>query len=758
AHTSTMRLLRNEAVPDFQNMTQVRLMKWGFSHDEARRLWREFTDSYDKTVFNANDVRRFFEPHVGEGRAVRLQRDWQGALNKVDKRVGEDIKKYTFASPRTNADEFLGRVFIFHHFMTRQSNYYANLVLRHPAMLNLYFNVKEQLENEDWPEFLNGWVPWFEAFGRQFFVNPTYALSSYPFFNDYRSTFEEEGQTRLGGALKWGDEKIGLRPAVMQAGNLFGLFGEDYAPNPLFMRRETNVLTTAINFGRAHGLLGDDPTPVGNIEEQFWLNVRERVSGILPGTEQVDAIDVEARMDREVNMLIVDELQREDPDFDINTPEGQERFNEVASDPDSPIYQRAVKRWVNGEVLEEALRIGIATFQPRNRPVNEEGEDLYHSFGRDVKSLVNTTDPRARELNLQADRYYDIGTERDREIAGLWNQVAFGHVHHPITVDGVTYSPAEIFHMNTEQRIALADGLLQEHGLLDDYKELQDERDRFLAQPENAEYAQFYTWRKEVNDYDGGVEKYWQDAIKGGNESARLYYGDVMSQPLTYEQRHQRLTSMYGFMQLKGYHTRVWDPAPVQMHGAFGPVNAANQAPQPIPYEAPNAEFRNEVRKAPEQLAELQDWDNKVKQVQSEMGIDPSIPFNELDTQTRIAIEDELEARGHSEPSLSWQVKKYVEWAEQQPPGADTSIEAFFEASDREYREGAPGRVQEKMNKPEPAPGPDRYGNQPTSSPSLWAEIDALLREHDHRYKPDDSGGSSSSSGGSGHWLLPYIN
>src|SRR5690606_41973998 len=89
------------------------------------------------------------------------------------------------------------------------------------------------------------------------------------------------------------------------------------------------------------------------------------------------------------------------------------------------------------------------------------------------------------------------------------------------------------------------------------------------------------------------------------------------------------------------------------------------------------------------------------------MGIDPSIPFNELDTKTRIAIEDELEARGHKEPSLSWQVKKYVEWAEQQPPGADTSIEAFFEASDREYREGAPGRVQEKMNKPEPAPGPE---------------------------------------------------
>src|SRR5690606_3199406 len=59
--------------------------------------------------------------------------------------------------PRTNADEVLGRLFLFHHFMTRQSNYYANLVARHPAMLNLYFNIEEELRNEDWPDFLDGW-------------------------------------------------------------------------------------------------------------------------------------------------------------------------------------------------------------------------------------------------------------------------------------------------------------------------------------------------------------------------------------------------------------------------------------------------------------------------------------------------------------------------------------------------------------------------------------------------------------------------
>src|SRR5690606_2388552 len=113
----------------------------------------------------------------------------------------------------------------------------------------------------------------------------------------------------------------------------------------------------------------------------------------LPGTEQVEAIDVEARMDREINQIVADELAREDPNFDPDSPEGKQLISDVASDPDSPIYQRAVKRWVNGEVLEEALRIGVATFQPRNRLVNEEGEDLYQSFSRDVKDVVNVSDP-----------------------------------------------------------------------------------------------------------------------------------------------------------------------------------------------------------------------------------------------------------------------------------------------------------------------------------------------------------------------------
>src|SRR5690606_34710572 len=226
--------------------------------------------------------------------------------------------------------------------------------------------------------------------------------------------------------LNWFNDIVGVNAIIMDVANLTGVLGDTNAPDIFGFRRESNTLTTLFNWGRAYGIIGDDPTPVANPELQFSFNLRERLSGWLPGTEEIRAIDVEARMDREVNMLVVDELQREDPDFDIEAPEGQERSLQVTGDPENEVYQR-----------------GLEPLAPRNRMVNEDGEDLYRSFSRDVKNIVNVSDPRVQELNLQADRYYDIGTERDREIAGLWNQVAFGHVHHPITVDGVTYSPAE---------------------------------------------------------------------------------------------------------------------------------------------------------------------------------------------------------------------------------------------------------------------------------------------------------------------------
>src|SRR5690606_22034792 len=154
----------------------------------------------------------------------------------------------------------------------------------------------------------------------------------------------------------WFNDIVGVSAIIMDVANLSGVLGDTNAPAIFGFRRETNTLTTLFNWGMAHGIIGRDTTQVAQPQLQCSFNHRRRRKGWLRGTEEIRAIDVEARMDREVNMLVVDELQREDPDFDIETPEGQERFIEVTSDPENEIYQRALKRYVNGEVAEIVTR------------------------------------------------------------------------------------------------------------------------------------------------------------------------------------------------------------------------------------------------------------------------------------------------------------------------------------------------------------------------------------------------------------------
>src|SRR5690606_34688136 len=489
----------------------------------------------------------------------------------------------------------------------------------------------------------------------------------------------------------------------------------------------------------------------------------------------------EAEMDREIQMLIVDEAMRDG--LDPDDPDDLNVIRQSMLDPNSEYYQKALKRWLHGEAVQIGARYLAGPFRPRMRPVNEEGEDLYHSFSRDIKSLVNTADTRVIQLDMQADGYYSIGTDHQRRALREWTYLAYDDVENPVTLNGRTYSPAEINAMNDDQRRRFADAVMAERGWLDDINDLRDERAKFLADPENKEFAQFDTWASEVRDYPGGVDKYWHDAAEE-NDAAAAYYEQVLAEDLSESERHRRLTSLTAYMNLRGYHRPAWDPIPPSTSkrygGVYDPVEVASGPAKPQPYQEPNAEFRDEVRKAPQVLAELEQWDRAVAEEMEARGIDPSIPFNELPTETRVEIEEALEERGITEPEVPWQVRKYIEWAEQQPPGADTSVEAYFEAERREYEspEAALERFEKEMQTPSPLPSPDAQGRMPESTAddgNLWRSILDLMNEHDHKRYGDSSGGGGRRGGGRRYggtsaeslgstpdaenwgWLAPYL-
>src|SRR5690606_19394698 len=90
-------------------------------------------------------------------------------------------------------------------------------------------------------------------------------------------------------------------------------------------------------------------------------------------------------------------------------------------------------------------------------------------------------------------------------------------------------------------------------------------------------------------------------------------------------------------------------------------------------------------------------------------GIDPSLSFNQLPYRTRMALIDEYRrqtGRGYPWEEADWysEANKYFQWADQQPEGADTSLDAYFAENEQERE----GRLPTTFNQDQQAKDDDR--------------------------------------------------
>ena len=184
-------------------------------------------------------------------------------------------------------------------------------------------------------------------------------------------------------------------------------------------------------------------------------------------------------------------------------------------------------------------------------------------------------DPRAVLLHRQHAAYERLGSETDQKVANVYQEVASGIVHYPVIVDGREYPPAEIMNMTMEQRIQLAQALLEDYTLLDDYYAYLDRQHGWLAREENRPYLQYMHWRQGVQDYEGGAERYWQDLI-AENAAARHYYESIEVLSSWVIADGEELMSLAAFMHARGIQASAFDriyPASLQISDPLGILN-----------------------------------------------------------------------------------------------------------------------------------------------------------------------------------------
>ncbi len=723
-----------------------RLLDEGYTRAQVDQIADGFFQAQDNPAwgFSSNEVRSYFRDYLPNNMSDRLGRDWQEISHERNRIANKEVTRITFAGQgSTKLDELLRPFVMFHFFSSRQLGFITTQALRHPALINFYVNSQQALQDyadsHELPEWLAGSIAVFGALGITGFLRPFALLQVGSLYGDPTLNFDD-GKPKTGMQKFFGakvpvvggtlQDWLFVNPVIMNTLNTLGFMGDDRDVDWFQSNQEGQLAAFLVNLGKAKGVLPDDflgNGPVGNFSPNLPINnqLRDKLSQLgLPGNTTVDFVNSSNRERREWYALLEDEARKQG--LDPNDIDDAVIIEAASTDPNSPLYQAAWSRYWKGEAVNVLSRLtpGVASLRPSVRWRSVTGDDLILSQ-TDLESwLRNVTDPDARDLIVQSQQFYDLGDEKESVISEVYNQILFGTVLDSFTVGGKTYTPEQIRDMTTDQRSAVADALLQEYGLLDNYDAYRKEQDDFLTKGDNKEFATFKTWAKGVRGFDGGVDAYWE-ALAQGNPNAAVYLQRINDEHLSPSAREKKLTNLESFMWMKGYQYRYDDPTPIATSkngsGVFDPLDIGNKAPQA--QEPYISEYEQTLRKdVPGYFDKIESWDEATGEKAAELGY-PDVPFNDLSTKQRKNVEESLEDEGVYEPKIPYEVLDYVEWAEKQPAGADTSIDAFLAASDAEYRSKAPDRLKQEL-KPKPAPD------------DMWETILTLLNEHDYTRYP----------------------
>ena len=756
-------------VSNFRADARRRLEHEGYGRRETNAIIRRFSDRNPRG-FSQLEVETFFRNYLPEGVAERMGRGWADRVNVMERAARAETRRVLFPRQMTRADEGLRNIFFYNYFLSRQFFSITRQQFRRPGFRNAYEGYVEMMheyldQNPETPDWLRGMIRITALPGMATYVNPTALIQIGPwrFGSDYQ--FEDwDGSNGpieralaanvpiLGGQV---GDYVFLNPLIGDVFNIAGYSSQDSDLNMMGFRRDGEMAATLINLGKHYGWIpNDDGRVVGNPVDDAGRWIRSKVTGTiqLPGAEQKEYMDASDDANRQLLGLIIDEGRRQG--LDPEDPEDFQQIMAAAEDPESDLYKAGLQRYVWGETTSFLTRLfpGIASLWPQSRYIREDGTDIFADLGEwdsNERQFANTTDPDARRVKNQTDQYYSIGNNNQHALNGVRNEIAYGEAKADITIQGeegsVTYTADEINEMSPEDRNSLAMAFLAQYeGAIDDWQALRSERDAFLADPDNKEFAQQQEWSRAVNDYEGGPEQYWEDLIDGNPNAKRYYEG--LDEGLTDDELDRALTGQNAFFAVRGHESNYRDPAALDTHtdgaGIYDPVDIANKAPAATSYLTYEEEQIATIEaEAGTYYGELEDYNVEVNRMMRQLGIDPNLTdYQDLPRRTRSRIYFDLQDQGIEPPYIEGDTYFYFLWRAEQPPGADTSIEAYVVANQEDYNRQRPDIFNEQMRVPkDPETGERRPDQAIDDAFDLWDNI---------RYREEGSTGSGFASGG----------
>jgi hypothetical protein len=516
-----------------------------FTPEEIRKITRKFgtDDSYART--------------------------WAKQVDDLGVRANKAQQTVMFTYKKTKIDDTIGKVFLFHYYMTRSSALYVKLMLQHPQLIGLekfiWDTSKDSLDKfEGAPPWLKGFVGFGLGDGHVLYSGALQLVTGLSAFQ----SIGDGGFSRSGIEERLNQTGLFLNPMWKSALAVLGWAGQNDPTGTTQLRKAVTSAIDMVRFsdwGREHGMdrwNGGLPTPdfvqdmVNGISEAINDQLREWGAPI----RDFEEADSNSKRQQQIKSILISNSQEwEGTPEEIQTRLTAAEESLYTGQPNADV-DAAVEEYVtlNAESSLANATPGVgpatvrdATTDARNQQEREAQAVDYRQRTPDQAAAVATNDleqirsAEATRLAAGMNAYNGAGTAPQQQIQAGKNQITQGYKDIPdwfvATIGGKTYTAKEIKQMDDAEREDLANTWAEEEmtkaGMAsgaraagpdyitaDPNSALAVEKQQIKAEhPEIADYLDYRSWAYKQEDA-GATQQTIQDMLAvGDTEFSRAY-------------------------------------------------------------------------------------------------------------------------------------------------------------------------------------------------------------------------------------------
>ena len=649
---------------------------------------------------NPNGVLRAFEPE--DVRAITgsedLVRKWRSRENSMYRQAAEDTNETFFTdAKRYGVDDALSKVFFYHFWQSRALALQARSMLRNPRVMGQYYRMIQGAMNEadqkGYPSTFRGLLHYMgDEQGFYGLFNPLGVLIPAMMFGDLAMQQGEGNLDRLSSILP-------INPIITGAAAALGLT-EDI-PNLFGTTRVQNMVAGIINYGRAHGIdfgrNGLYRDPVSYWTQRVFELVNQKAGKAISG-KRYEPYDPQSGKLDTIRSIIYHQAETDFGPAEAWTPEQWQEVNDAMdaldvggagndrADAAFAAYSDAnMRNLVMGSILPQG---SVLRYGPRETARNDakisDGSlagQAAEAAGQTQRDIVQAS-PETRHILIGQQQIAQLGTERQQNLYSDWNAIVYGpdnagpaERQNYVTVQGRNVTIAQLQEMTTDQRILIANAYTAEQGGTQELSQYRDARKAAIAA--NPALASYDEYKKTLDDFTGGVRGYraWAASVspeyQRREQDRRSYLqsrgisGPALEADLddwafstdAYTAFSGKQGDLYDAKPLAGADTSN-DPMAALRSGAGTQGSGSGSGGSGSGGDSLASRLDRAIASYQQQMAAYQASGGPNQQLPGMFGQGQQIMYGQM-------------------PQPSADLARYILWANRQPPGSDTSTQAY---------------------------------------------------------------------------------